>query len=671
MNKTKDELLTGNELLSKLSEQVPGVIYQYRLYPDGSSCFPYSSPGMIDIYGVSPEEVREDATPVFSRLHPEDYENIVSTIMESARTLELYHSEFRVILPGQEASWRMCDAKPERTEDGGTLWYGIITDITSRKRTEQIQKLIYSISEAVNLTENMDELIGFIRLELGTLIDTTNFFVAIYDEIADTISLPYFADKKDDHSSFPAGKSLTAYLIKSDQSIFATRAEIDKLEASGIVETIGTKAKVWLGVPLKVRGKTTGAIVVQSYDNENAFTSEDLSFLEFISSTISIAIDRKKAEEELKTAMLHAMESDKLKSAFLTNMSHEIRTPMNAIMGFSNLMTEVEGAEKDHYASIVQKSSKQLLNLIEDIVFLSRLQSEKLTIQNSEFKPTELVTDVFQMFNHPDFKKDLEVRLKIPDEYQNLTVLSDVAKIKQVLTNLASNAIKYTFTGSIQLGFEVVDGFVEFFVKDTGIGIPVEEQNRIFDTFFRGEMVVSAAIGGTGLGLNIAKELVELLGGRIGVESEPDYGSLFYFTIPFDKALTLHPEIQEAADNPQDWTALTMLIAEDEPDNYLYLEILLNQKFKRIDHAINGKEAVAMAEQNKYDIILMDLKMPVLGGIEATELIKKKFPNIPVIAQTAYALPVEKASAMQAGCDDYLTKPIRRLDLINSISKFI
>lgn len=380
---------------------------------------------------------------------------------------------------------------------------------------------------------------------------------------------------------------------------------------------------------------------------------------------------RKQREPGLKAVEVKAKESNRLKSAFLVNMSHEIRTPMNAIMGFSDLLMEAEGDEKRQFAAIIQKCSKQLLSLIDDVLHLSRLQSEKLPIDNIRFKPAELVTDVFRMFNHPKLKKELDIAMIIPGQYKDLVMQSDAGKIKQILTNLVANAMKYTLEGIVKLGFELQDGFVEFYVTDTGIGIPEEEQQRIFESFYRSEQAISSAIEGTGLGLSIAKELVELMDGMIGVSSNPDKGSRFFFSIPLEKSGKMNtgkPLLQTEQKQLKDFI---ILVAEDDRVHYQYIEILLKDKVKRIDRATNGKEAVELALKNSYNLILMDLKMPVMDGIEATKTLKQQFPDMPIIAQTAYSFPEETESALKAGCADFLTKPIKKRELIEMINKYV
>ncbi|MCX6221203.1 MAG: ATP-binding protein [Bacteroidia bacterium] len=390
----------------------------------------------------------------------------------------------------------------------------------------------------------------------------------------------------------------------------------------------------------------------------------------FLNGNLDI-IERNQHELELKAAKVKAEESNRLKPAFLVSMSHEIRTPINAIMGFSDLLMEAEGDEKRQFASIIQKCSKQLLSLIDDVLHLSRLEIEKMHVNNIRFKPTELVTDVYRMFNLSHLKKELDIAISVPWQYEDLVMLSDAGKIRQVMTNFVANAVKYTLEGSVVLGFELQDGFVEFYVTDTGIGIPKKEQQKIFESFYRCEQAISSSIEGTGLGLSIAKELVELMGGVIGVSSEPNKGSRFFFSIPLEKSDKMKSEKPLLQTEQKQLKNFTILVAEDERVSYQYIEILLKDKVKRIDRATNGKEAVELALKNSYNLILMDLKMPVMGGIEATKILKQQFPDIPIIAQTAYSMPEEKESALEAGCADFLTKPIKKRELIEMINRYM
>jgi PAS domain S-box-containing protein len=383
--------------------------------------------------------------------------------------------------------------------------------------------------------------------------------------------------------------------------------------------------------------------------------------------------ERIKAEALLVEAKEKAEENSRLKSAFLNNMNHELRTPMNAIMGFSDLMDKAEPEQKEQFAGIIRNSSKQLLQLMDDVLYLSRLQSEKLPVKNSFFSPLEVVSDVVRMIELSNDNNRVSIISASPDDENELIIFADEAKVRQILTNFASNAIKHTFEGTVEIGFFVEDKEIEFYVKDTGLGIPHEEQPYIFEPFYRGKQSTNAAIRGTGLGLSIANQLAALMDGKIGVSSDLGRGSYFYLNIPLRKRKSSDGDKTPVAVDKafKGWDNITALVAEDDPANYLFLEILLKNKIKKLDHAWNGKDAVSMIDQNNYDIVFMDIKMPVMNGMDATRLIKQKYPKLPVIAQTAYSHPEEKKKIMESGCDGFLAKPINKNDLFKLIEKYV
>ncbi len=300
-------------------------------------------------------------------------------------------------------------------------------------------------------------------------------------------------------------------------------------------------------LPKTIDGRWRGEIMNRKKDgtlfpvllSSSAIKDENGKLVALVGVAMDITEEQKK-KKELLEAKESAEESNRLKSALLNNLSHEIRTPMNAIMGFSNLLLDAADDEKKTYAEIIKKSSNHLLKLIDDVILISRLQSEKMPLSIYDCIPAEIVGHVFQIFKKVDLNKGLKIKVSIPDQHKNLIIRTDEDKIVQILTNLVSNAVKYTLEGSVEIGMNVYDCVVEFFVEDTGMGIPKKELNKIFDNFYRGELALNYAIRGNGLGLCITKELVELMGGTISVQSEVKKGSRFYFTVPYKSSANLN-----------------------------------------------------------------------------------------------------------------------------------
>ncbi|MCE1199433.1 MAG: PAS domain S-box protein [Marinilabiliales bacterium] len=410
-----------------------------------------------------------------------------------------------------------------------------------------------------------------------------------------------------------------------------------------------------------------GRIIWVQNNIEPYFEGEKLVRLNGINLNIT---EKKRAEQELILAKEKAEEHIRLRTALLNNMSHEIRTPMNAIMGFSELLKDAGPSEMVEYADIINTSSNQLLSLIDEVILLSRLQSEKLQLNKREFKPAEMISEVRMLFALPHLRKGLTIQENIPSQLKEMVVRGDLVKTRQVLTNFLSNAIKYTMEGSIEIGMEHREEQLLFYVQDSGIGLSEQDQSLIFDAFYRSEKAISLAIRGNGLGLSIAKGLTTLMGGEIGVASAPGKGSRFYFTIPLERiearAVKNDPLVQFLHQSG----GLRILVVDDEPFNLEYMGALLKGRAELVDFAVNGREAVEMTSRNTYDLVLMDLKMPVMDGIEATIHIKSAFPGLAVVAQSAYTFPEERELALNAGCDDLLAKPISKKNILELLAKY-
>ena len=414
-----------------------------------------------------------------------------------------------------------------------------VVDITERKRAEDIQKIMFAISNAVIVTKDIKDFIFYIREQLSLLIDTTNFAVVFYNEDSGMLSAPYFEDEKDTIDSWPLEKSITGYVIKQNRPMLLSKQQICDLERMGEIKAIGTLCEIWLGVPLHIEGKVIGAFVVQSYNNPLAYTEKDLKMLDFISHQISISIQRKQDIQNLKIALSKAEESDRLKTAFLSNMSHEIRTPMNGIIGFSELLDDdfLTSEERQQYTKIINTNGKHLLSIINDIVDVAKIDSNQLTINKDWFYLNHLLNELLVSYNNEKIIRNKEnisfILEKEFEDHQSLIFTDDV-RLRQILLNLLGNALKFTKEGFIKFGYSLQNDKLCFFVQDTGKGVAKEKQAIIFERFRQEEESYTRQFGGTGLGLTISKGLVELLHGKMWLVSEEGKGASFFFTIPYN-----------------------------------------------------------------------------------------------------------------------------------------
>lgn len=387
----------------------------------------------------------------------------------------------------------------------------------------------------------------------------------------------------------------------------------------------------------------------------------------------------KKIERELLKSRYKAESANRFKSVFLTNLGHELRTPMNAIIGFSELLKSGQAAERhlEEYLSIIKNKGNYLLSLIDDVIELSRFETGDVTISKSSFSVNAFMLDLYSEFENRRKEKDkehIELQMELPEEYNDVVLFTDPGRLHQVLASILSNAFKFTDKGKVEFGFFESEKNYKFYVSDTGIGLSKDDQRRIFNRFEDVEETALPRLAGTGLSLTIARKIIEQMGGKIKVRSEINKGSWFQVTVPKGLPVKSRTDMIHETWNIRNvnWKDKVILIAEDEELNFRFLEALLQRTQAKVLRAKNGKEAVDLCKNISHiDMILMDIKMPVMSGNEATVEIKKNRPEIPVIAQTAFSIQEEIAKCKEAGCDDYVTKPIDIKMLIKKMGHFL
>ena len=414
---------------------------------------------------------------------------------------------------------------------------------------------------------------------------------------------------------------------------------------------------------------------LQSMQNIVAPITKDNKIIGIVGTNIDIS-HRKKYEKEILLAKEKAQEADRLKTAFLANMSHEIRTPMNGILGFTELLADSHftGEEKKDFINIIRRSGQRMLNTVNDLIDISKIETGQMQVVLTETNLREQVLNLYNFFKPEASEKLLDFRLSEDIAPDQALVRTDVAKLDSIMTNLIKNALKYTDAGFVEVRVSLAGNLFEFCVSDSGIGVPEERKHAIFNRFEQADIEDSRALQGSGLGLAITRAYVEMLGGTIKLESEVGKGSEFTVSIPVDgisgqkvsEATTVNNDAQPSKPH------LKILIAEDDPVGDQYLTILLSELKADVLHAINGQDAVEICLENAdIDIVMMDIRMPVMDGYEATRQIRAFNREVVIIAQTAFALSGDREKALEAGCNDHISKPIKKQDLMQVIGKVL
>ncbi len=454
-----------------------------------------------------------------------------------------------------------------------------------------------------------------------------------------------------------------------------TPAQQSNEQADELMQKLST-GKTWAG-EFQVKRKDGSSFPAFVTDTPMIDAQGKLTGIIGISSDITA---RKIAEKELIKAKNRAEESDRLKSAFLANMSHEIRTPMNGILGFTELLqtADLSGNDREKYISIIEKSGARLLNLINDIISISKIESNEIDIALSEIDIKTQIEDISNFFRLEAEKKNLTILVRSDLSAKESILKTDNLKLYAVLSNLVKNAIKFTTAGSVELGYTKKEGSFEFCVKDTGIGIPEAHKKLVFERFRQGSESLTRNYEGAGLGLSISKAYVEMLGGKIWVENNAHQngntnGVTFFFTIPclpLTEKANKNQAVELEKATKTKFRKLNILIVEDDKTSELLITKMVQRFTEKISVVTTGFEAIDFCRKNSgIDLVLMDINLPQLNGYETTRRIRAFNTDLIIIAQTAYALTGDKEKSIAAGCNDYISKPIRRTDLEKLIDK--
>jgi PAS domain S-box-containing protein len=534
------------------------------------------------------------------------------------------------------------------------------------------------------LFESAKDGILILDFETGNITDANPFIVKIIDLPLEEIlgkrlwEIGLFSNMEESELAFSELKK-NGYIRFEDMPIQRRNGKITEVEfISNVYLENNTKV-----IQCNIRDITDRKNAEKALkESEQSLKKQNIDYLKLnkeyleLNEELTESLKRiKNINSELIIAKARAEESDKLKSTFLANISHEIRTPMNAIMGFSGFLSEpgLSHDKLEDYVQIINASSQQLLSVISDILDIASIEAGQITIDSELVDINKLMNELFVTYKNLVELKKIDLRYSSDRPNDLILVKTDGNRIRQVLCNLLNNAIKFTKEGNIEFGYKIIENFIEFYVKDTGIGILPENHEIIFQRF-RKAGSEGQVYGGNGLGLSISKALVQKLGGIITVDSELGTGSTFNFVIPYrkEKENNVSSVLTDRTNRVINWNKKTILIVEDEIYNHAYIEELLSTTKVKMVHAWDGREAVEqVTKQADISLVLMDIKMPVMDGWEATRLIKQIRPKLPVIAQTAYALGESKSQALEAGFDNYISKPIIKDTFLELIGDYL
>ncbi|KAF0195692.1 MAG: hypothetical protein FD166_2865 [Bacteroidetes bacterium] len=687
------ELIEYQEILDNLMNNLPGMAF--RCLNEANWTMEYVSPGCRKLTGYNANELINNKLVRYGDLiHKDDRQKVWEDVQNAVNRHRVYRLEYRIIAKNGRIKYVLEQGKGVYDKyDKLVRLEGLVTDITEGKNAEMLLKTELAINQGIAsigvelLNDSIKPArVAYLVQRYARQFTGSRFSLLISPASEGEKSYIYCFDKNnekeisrkvrkhDPKNGQPEG--LMERLIKETDPVILNDQEIT-LNIPCLSPGDYSFRRL-LSVPAFINNQNAGVLILS--DSEADYTPEMVAVVQRFINMFALAAYRLKAEESLQLAKEKAEESDRLKSLFLSNMSHEIRTPMNAILGFAEMLQDAELSidEKDRFLDVIIKSGDNLLRLINDIIDISKIEAGQLKIIYSDCYLNEMFTDLEIFFNREMtrlHKDHLTLYMQPGNTDPDFAVYTDPVRLRQIITNLTGNAFKFTDEGFIEIGYRIKDDKIEFYVRDSGIGIPVDQQKLIFERFGQVREAASHNLSGTGLGLTISKNLVEMLGGNMRLDSYPGEGSTFWFDIPLKVGRHRSESIAEpdSVHLPRlDLTGKCILVVEDVDTNYFYISSLLEKLNGKVIRAGNGQKAVDLCkENNDINLVLMDIELPVMDGYKATQIIKVFRPGLPIIAQTAFAMMGERERCIEAGCDDYIAKPIRKEILFEVISRFI
>ena len=636
--KTEEKLLESEQRFQLAAEAADLGIWDFLIGTDKAF---YSRKWKL-MLGYYPDELKNNYSIWEELLHPEEKDRVIHFFNDFIKSdLFVYEAEFRMKHKNGNYVWIKSRASVIRDSKGKAIrMFGTHRDITEEKKSE---------SEYTKLHQ------AILQSPIAVIITNTEGYIEFFN---------------------PAFCKVTGW---NDQEILGKKPNMLKsgFQPDSFYEKLWktiSAGNEWQG-EFKNRKKTG------EYYWELASISPIRNSFGTITHYVKIAENityLKKIERDLKKAKQEAESANNYKNHFLANMSHEIRTPINTIIGFGELMKNelLPLQKRNKYSEIIEENSQALLRLIDDIIDVSKIEANELKIKKEACALGELFSELELTYNNFLKRKqnrNVKLLFQIPEEAHHDVIFTDPYRLKQILNNLFLNALKHTETGHIDIGYNIIsDNKLRFFVSDTGTGIPPERIKNIFKRFNYSDEPSNSGVE-SGLGLSICKDLALLLGGDINVKSVASEGSVFFLTLPYDKIKI--PMVRSTVKSPTqgkyDFSDYTIMVAEDTPYNYEYLNSILQKTGANIVWAKDGIDVLTIFNTTKIDLILMDIQLPEISGYEATTQIRLKDLNIPIIAQTAYAMAEDKQKCFDSGCNEVLIKPIRMDDVLTTVAKYL